>query len=63
MATPETAPDGTIEVKDSRTGKSYTLPVNDGAIRANDLKQIKTPSTAGPPGSSTSRYGFVPSDA
>src|SRR5437868_13557221 len=48
MATPETAPDGTIEVKDSRTGKSYTLPVNDGAIRANDLKQIKTPDADDP---------------
>ncbi len=42
MATEEKAPDGTIEVKDSRTGNSYTLPINDGAIRANDLKQIKT---------------------
>lgn len=48
MATPETAPDGTIEVKDSRTGKSYTLPINDGAIRANDLKQIKTPDADDP---------------
>jgi citrate synthase len=40
--TEEVAQDGTIEVKDSRTGKTYNLPINDGAIRANDLKQIKT---------------------
>src|SRR6476620_7954778 len=48
MATEDKAPDGTIEVKDSRTGKSYTLPINDGAIRANDLKQIKTPDADDP---------------
>ncbi|HUQ48549.1 MAG TPA: citrate synthase [Gemmatimonadaceae bacterium] len=50
MATPgtEAAPDGTLEIKDSRTGKSYTLPINDGAIRANDLKQIKTPDADDP---------------
>ncbi len=33
---------GAIDVTDGRTGKSYNLPVTDGAIRANDLKQIKT---------------------
>src|SRR6478672_6339536 len=37
----ETATD-TIEIRDSRTDKSYNLPVTDGAIRANDLKQINT---------------------
>ena len=31
-----------LEVSDSRTGKSYRLPISDGAIRASDLKQIKT---------------------
>jgi citrate synthase len=31
-----------LEVRDTRTGKSYNLPVIDGAIRANDLKQIRT---------------------
>jgi citrate synthase len=40
--TEEVAQDGSIEVRDSRTGKTYNLPINDGAIRANDLKQVKT---------------------
>ncbi len=31
-----------LDVKDDRNGKSYTLPINDGAVRATDLKQIKT---------------------
>ncbi len=30
----------TIEIKDSRTGKSYTVPISDGAIRASDLQQL-----------------------
>ena len=30
--TEEAAPEGTIEVKDSRTGQTYKLPINDGAI-------------------------------
>ena len=38
----KTVAEGSIEVKDSRTGQTYNLPINDGAIRANDLKQIKT---------------------
>ncbi|HVD59808.1 MAG TPA: citrate synthase [Gemmatimonadaceae bacterium] len=37
----ETATD-TIEIRDSRTDKSYNLPIADGAIRASDLKQVKT---------------------
>src|SRR6478672_10059488 len=37
----ETATD-TIEIRDSRTDKSYNLPITDGAIRASDLKQVKT---------------------
>jgi len=33
---------GALDVNDSRTGKSYNLPVADGAIRASDLRQIRT---------------------
>jgi citrate synthase len=36
------APAGSLDVTDARTGKTYNLPVSDGAIRANDLKKIKT---------------------
>src|SRR5262245_3373165 len=32
----------TLTVKDDRTGKSYTIPIEHGAIRAADLSQIKT---------------------
>jgi citrate synthase len=32
---------GVLQVTDSRTGRSYELPVTDGAIRAIDLRQIK----------------------
>jgi citrate synthase len=31
-----------LEIKDSRTNKTYTIPVADDAIRATDLKKIKT---------------------
>ncbi|HUF28144.1 MAG TPA: citrate synthase [Gemmatimonadaceae bacterium] len=31
-----------LEVRDTRTGKEYSLPINDGAIRAMDLRPIKT---------------------
>jgi citrate synthase len=30
-----------LRVTDSRTGRSYELPIVDGAIRANDLRKIK----------------------
>ncbi|HEX9031768.1 MAG TPA: citrate synthase [Streptosporangiaceae bacterium] len=33
--------DGVLQVTDSRTGRSYELPITDGAIRALDLRQIK----------------------
>jgi citrate synthase len=33
--------DGVLQVTDSRTGRSYELPISDGAIRALDLRQIK----------------------
>src|SRR3954453_8469829 len=32
----------TLTVTDSRTGKQYVLPIQDGTIRAMDLRQIKT---------------------
>ena len=31
-----------LTITDNRTGKSYTLPIADGAIRAMDLRQIRT---------------------
>src|SRR5512138_1576879 len=31
----------TLTVTDNRTGKSYTIPIQRGAIRAMDLRQIK----------------------
>ena len=34
-------PNDTLTITDNRTGKSYTVPVNDGNIRAMDLRQIK----------------------
>ena len=40
--TPDTIqPAGTLHVTDSRTGRSYDLPITDGAIRGLDLRQIK----------------------
>lgn len=38
------SPAGTLDIKDSRTAKTYSLPIADGAIRASDLKKIKTDS-------------------
>jgi citrate synthase len=32
----------TLTITDNRTGKSYEIPVKDGAIRAMDLRQIRT---------------------
>src|SRR5262245_13607516 len=32
----------TLTITDNRTGKQYELPITDGAIRATDLRQIKT---------------------
>jgi citrate synthase len=32
----------TLTITDNRTGKSYTLPVANGAIRAMDLRQVRT---------------------
>src|SRR5688572_23913280 len=33
---------GTLDVNDTRTGQTYTLPVADGCIRGTDLRKIKT---------------------
>ncbi len=35
------SPSSVLQVTDSRTGRSYELPITDGAIRAIDLRQIK----------------------
>ncbi|HXF94811.1 MAG TPA: citrate synthase [Gemmatimonadales bacterium] len=35
-------PKDTLTVTDNRTGKTYELPIQDGAIRATDLRKIKT---------------------
>ena len=35
-------PDNTLTITDNRTGKTYSVPVQDGTIRAMDLRQIKT---------------------
>jgi citrate synthase len=35
-------PENTLTITDNRTNKTYTLPVEGGAIRAMDLRQIKT---------------------
>src|SRR6266702_8161933 len=32
----------TLTTTDNRTGKSYTLPIENGTVRAMDLRQIKT---------------------
>src|SRR6266850_1222573 len=39
--TPQTAMADTLTITDNRTGKKYDLPVQDGTIRAMDLRQIK----------------------
>src|SRR5690242_9427729 len=33
--------EGTLEIKDSRTGRTYTVPITDETIRALDLRAIK----------------------
>jgi len=35
-------PSDTLTITDNRTGKSYTLPIANGAVRAMDLRQIRT---------------------
>ena len=35
-------PEDTLTITDNRTGQTYTVPVENGTIRAMDLRQIKT---------------------
>src|ERR1700676_3187243 len=35
-------PENTLTITDNRTGKTYTVPIEDGTIRAMNLRQIKT---------------------
>ncbi len=44
MAAPPAAEQRTdsLEITDSRTGKSYDVPISEGAIRAADLKKVRT---------------------
>src|SRR5437763_8175327 len=35
-------PENTLSITDNRTGKAYTVPVENGTIRAMDLRQIKS---------------------
>src|SRR5215467_12355095 len=35
-------PQNTLTITDDRTGQTYTLPVENGTIRAMDLRKIKT---------------------
>jgi citrate synthase len=35
-------PENTLTITDNRTGQTYTIPVEDGTIRAMSLRQIKT---------------------
>ena len=50
-------PKDTLTVTDNRTGKRYEVPIEDGAIRAVDLRQIKT--AADDPGLLTYDPGFL----
>jgi citrate synthase len=34
-------PTNTLTITDNRTGKSYEIPISDGAIKASDLRQLK----------------------
>jgi len=34
-------PNSTLSIKDNRTGRAYEVPIENGTIRANDLRQIK----------------------
>src|SRR5712675_3600086 len=35
-------PENTLTITDNRTAQTYTVPIEDGTIRAMDLRQIKT---------------------
>ena len=34
--------ESTLTITDNRTGKAYSVPVRNGAIKTSDLRQIKT---------------------
>jgi citrate synthase len=38
----DTVPKASLSITDNRTGKSYEVPIADGAVNAMDLRQIKT---------------------
>src|SRR6476659_2819924 len=42
MEAPVDTAKGALEIRDTRTDKTYTVPISEGAIRAADLKKIKT---------------------
>jgi citrate synthase len=42
MTTPNEQPGGVLHVTDSRTGRSYEIPISEGAVRSFDFRQIKT---------------------
>jgi citrate synthase len=42
MTTPNEQPGGVLHVTDSRTGRSYEIPISAGAVRSLDFRQIKT---------------------
>jgi citrate synthase len=50
-------PKSTLSVTDNRTGKQYEIPIEDGTIRALDLRQVKV--TADDAGLATYDPGFV----
>ncbi len=52
-------PKDTLTVIDGRTGRQYEIPVQDGAIRAVDLRQIKVSADGGDPGLMTYDPGYV----
>ncbi len=41
-ASSSSSPTGGLEVRDTRTDKEYNFPITDGAIRATDLRKVKT---------------------
>jgi citrate synthase len=42
MSRTNRVPKSTLSITDNRTGKQYEVPIQDGAVRAVDLRQIKT---------------------
>ncbi len=42
VGAPPASSDGSLEIRDTRTSKTYSVPITDGAIRATDLKKLKS---------------------